>query len=99
MQISKQPHQEDYDTQSNQLKIAIFIYETITQDPTRMALVKFKLPFLKSLDLPFLLKSKSENEQELAIKLCSLLLNGDPELKIVDLVSLDIQARDMINKN
>ena len=100
MQVSKQNEIEggDQESHEDQVKISTFIYETIRQDPKRMALIKFSPPFLKSLNLPYMMKSRNVEHQELATKLCSLLLNGDPELKIVDIVSLDVEARDIMNK-
>lgn len=55
--------------------------------------------FLESLDLALLMKSSRQEERDMAMNLCSLLIHHDPKLTMDDLVSFDLQARDLMNKS
>lgn len=75
-----------------------FLFETLRDDPERQALLNLSKPFLESLDLTLLMKSKQVEEQGLAMNLCALLLHHDSEMTMVDLLGFDLQARDLLNK-
>ena len=82
----------------DKIRMINFIFETLRDDPDRQALLNLSQPFLESLDLNFLMKSRQVEEQNLALNLCALLLHHDRELTMVDLLGFDLQARDLLNK-
>ena len=73
------------------------MHGAIKANPERQALINLTPAFIQSLDLSLMIDSKVKGERELALAFCDQLLNSsDSEVKLVDLVQYDVQARDLL---
>ena len=82
-----------------QMQLVSILFTALREEPKRYEYHQLSKSFFTSLDLAFVMKSSVMEERELAINLCSLLLHHDPKLTMDDLVSFDLQARDVMNKS
>lgn len=81
-----------------QTQIIRTVYEVLITDTTKVELLEVDKDFCESLDIPKLLKSKSEAERDLVINFSLLLLNIDKDVTMSDLVGYDQDSRDIITK-
>ena len=80
------------------LKIIKLIFSTIAVKPDRLKQLDVDKEFLDSLDLPRLLKSPNEEERELSLNFCIILLNEEAQVTLSDLVEYDMTTRDILTK-
>ena len=99
MQISINTNDKPTDEHNElSLKIIKLIFSTIAVKPDRLKQLDVDKEFLDSLDLPRLLKSPNEEERELSLNFCIILLNEEAQVTLSDLVEYDMTTRDILTK-
>lgn len=76
-----------------------FIHTTLRQEPKRLEYLGLTQSFFKSIDLPLLMNSGEQEERDLAMEICSTIMQYEPKLTMDNFVTSDQHMQEFIYKS